>query len=584
MSKASRNPGLACASSPAARGNVTESITALDATDARIRTTTTAYPDSTNAAVTLTINGLPVRNTGKDSLIYRQGYDALGRQVASQAPDGGIASQGYNTAGQVAWSTDAATNGTWFGFDNLGRRTAVTNALGQVTSTAFDAKGQPLATWGATYPVRYGYSDAGRMTNMWTYRGNAAITSYQSILDLEGSMDRTRWLYEDATGLLTNKLYADSKGPVYAYTADGKLATRAWARGVTTSYAQDLSGALTNISYSDSTPAVLFAYDRYGRQTSTIAAGVSTNLYVYDNYGTLTNEVISLTSDICPLISDLSRPADALGRSAGYELSQQGSWLAGVQYQFDNTGNFSNLSWSNALDAAGGTVNYTRQNGRIVSRTVQRGSGPVLTTAWTHDIRGLVVSLSNTVSNCVSHCQYSNDPLGRRTAVSRSGSAYTLSFTDRYGYNNRSEVTSTYGYLGENADSNAPAYPDRAFEYAFDPIGNRITSTVRNPANEARTATYTANALNQYTQRTVPGYAVLAGTAATHGHGQQSAGLAAEPGVPRRGDSDQHRAAGVAADVGHGRGAGADHQRSGQRQRRHRPCVRRSNARGVHAR
>ncbi|MEI6212237.1 MAG: hypothetical protein WCR06_11500 [bacterium] len=75
-----------------ARGNVTESITALDATDARIRTTTTAYPDSTNAAVTLTINGLPVRNTGKDSLIYRQGYDALGRQVASQAPDGGIAS------------------------------------------------------------------------------------------------------------------------------------------------------------------------------------------------------------------------------------------------------------------------------------------------------------------------------------------------------------------------------------------------------------------------------------------------------------------------------------------------------------
>ena len=36
----------------------------------------------------------------------------------------------------------------------------------------------------------------------------------------------------DTTGLVTNKVYADGKGPRYDYTPDGKLATRIWARRV----------------------------------------------------------------------------------------------------------------------------------------------------------------------------------------------------------------------------------------------------------------------------------------------------------------------------------------------------------------
>ena len=38
----------------------------------------------------------------------------------------------------------------------------------------------------------------------------------------------------EATGLVTNKVYADGKGPTYTYTPDGKLATRTWARGIAT--------------------------------------------------------------------------------------------------------------------------------------------------------------------------------------------------------------------------------------------------------------------------------------------------------------------------------------------------------------
>ena len=44
----------------------------------------------------------------------------------------------------------------------------------------------------------------------------------------------TRWLRDEATGLVTHKVYADGNGPRYDYTPDGKLATRTWARGIVT--------------------------------------------------------------------------------------------------------------------------------------------------------------------------------------------------------------------------------------------------------------------------------------------------------------------------------------------------------------
>ena len=64
----------------------------------------------------------------------------------------------------------------------------------------------------------------GDKTSMTTYRD-----------EVSGSGDATRWFYDAASGVVTNKVYADGKGPSYAYTDNGALAVRTWARGVTTS-------------------------------------------------------------------------------------------------------------------------------------------------------------------------------------------------------------------------------------------------------------------------------------------------------------------------------------------------------------
>ena len=40
----------------------------------------------------------------------------------------------------------------------------------------------------------------------------------------------TTWVYDEATGLLTDKMYDDGSAITYTYTPDGKLETRTWAR------------------------------------------------------------------------------------------------------------------------------------------------------------------------------------------------------------------------------------------------------------------------------------------------------------------------------------------------------------------
>ena len=132
-------------------------------------------------------------------------------------------------------------------------------------------------------------------------------------------MDKTQWLYDEATGLLTNKVYADGNGTAYSYTSDGKLETRTWAREETTTYSyDDCCGALTNINYSaTNTPDVTFTYDRIGRKdTVTDAAGTWTFQYDPDTLA-LTNEVLVTHEGIT---NTLARSQDSYGRNSGIGL------------------------------------------------------------------------------------------------------------------------------------------------------------------------------------------------------------------------------------------------------------------------
>jgi RHS repeat-associated protein len=94
----------------------------------------------------------------------------------------------------------------------------------------------------------------------------------------------------------------------------------------------------------------------------------------------------------------------------------------------------------------------------------------------------LLIAVSNRYNGgTVSAFDYINDALARRTQRIDAGSATA---TNAFGYNLRSELASAR--MGTNA-----------YGYAYDAIGNRLAVT-----NNAEAFTYTANALNQYTNST----------------------------------------------------------------------------------
>src|SRR5574344_1139834 len=100
--------------------------------------------------------------------------------------------------------------------------------------------------------------------------------------------------------------------------------------------------------------------------------------------------------------------------------------------------------------------------------------------------------------------------LAFRTMTGYSGDMFSCDHTIVYGYNARSEVTSARRTLADDPDQGVRGF---SYDYAYDPIGNRTSSTEYDHANNARVSSYTANQLNQYSQRTVPGYAGVRGDA-----------------------------------------------------------------------
>ena len=90
--------------------------------------------------------------------------------------------------------------------------------------------------------------------------------------------DVTTWSYDEATGLLARKTYADGTHEDAAYNALNLRSTLTDARGVVTTWGHTLKkGVNTSVSYSDSTPGIQYAYnclnqltqDVYKRQSCT---------------------------------------------------------------------------------------------------------------------------------------------------------------------------------------------------------------------------------------------------------------------------------------------------------------------------
>jgi hypothetical protein len=157
--------------------------------------------------------------------------------------------------------------------------------------------------------------------------------------------------------------------------------------------------------------------------------------------------------------------------------------------------------------------------------------------------RLLLTQVSNSSdTDTISRYAYGYDELGRRASVVNEGIAFAVQPRhNRFGYNQRGEVTGSHRYEGGDLSDQSHPVTAEARVYSFDNIGNRLTYE---EAGQSPETSYTTNNLNQYTGTANPTEAftydddgnLLTGSGLTYTYNGENRLVEVSPTSPDLGD------------------------------------------------
>jgi RHS repeat-associated protein len=467
-------------------GETSVTETAFDpATFVRTTTTTT---DNRTPAIQTSKYGYTITSSGLDGS-QSLTYDSLGREAVRETRDASnnllsTSAVSYDAFGNV--TTNAITYGqasmpdvmTVTGYDNFGRAVSTsTFTQGQavsVVTNGYDVAGTLIAQGGDSYPVTFGNDTAGRRTQLTTRYGEADASA------------STQWKFNTLTGLLTNKLDAAGKGPVYTYTSDGKLLRTTWARtGAWKENAYDQRGLISSNCYPTSTltptPNTFYFYNAAGMVS---IASNSHGLAIANAYSdalVLTNETIS-GLDAPGIPFEIERHVDFHQRPSLTCLTQNGTNITQVTYGYDAENRLATMSCTNA-QGRGFTLNYGYSGYNGTGFTLTTPTNAVIESILMRDQfrRHQVTDVATEFNGLeITIHSYAFDALGRATNAIRNIQPLSLASTNVYAYNARSEV------IGADIEPNN-------YVYVYDGLGNNLYTSLNSITNA-----YAVNNLNQY--------------------------------------------------------------------------------------
>jgi RHS repeat-associated protein len=460
---------------------------------------TNVAPDG-SYTVSMSQYGLPLSSTryasnGVQLAQQSIGYDEFNRTITITDVRTGTITNTLDALGRTLTRTTPAPapgqnpQTTQTDYDNRGRLWRVIEPDGGVVVTTYHPTGELKRKVGnRTYPVDYTYDYSGRMRTQKTWQdfnnnSGAAVTT---------------WNYDSQRGFMTSKRYADNKGPDYEYTLTGKLAKRTWARGVETDYTYDDAGDLMGVNYSDSTPDVIYTYDRVGRKVTVAQGSQDAVTLHYTAAGQLAAE--QHTSGLLSGIT-VTNAYDGLLRRTHLTVLTNGGTVYQALYGYDAASRM--LTVSDGTNNA--TYGYVTNSSMVAEIAFKQNSTLRMTTIKQYDLLNRLTNISSTTASFTNSFAYLYNDANQRTKVTREDGSYW-----NYGYDDLGQVTSGKRYWADNTPVAGQQY-----EYKFDEIGNR--KETRSGGDEfggsLRRSTYTVNSLNQYTNRTLPGGADVVGTA-----------------------------------------------------------------------
>lgn len=442
-----------------------------------LRTQKSSIPTSNIAATATVIDGFTTSQTDHAGITSTQtrAYAETGIIYTNTDGRGNTITTRTDIAGRTVSVTDAAGNTTTTAYNPFFDQPAVvTNALGKTTRYSHDIRGRKTAEYGtATQPLLFGYDQANRTTSLTTFREDAG----DIITDPTGRTDgdTTTWSYDEATGLLVQKTYADGTHEDTTYNALNLKSTLTDARGIVTTWGYNLKKGVNNsVSYSDSTPGIQYAYNYLNQLTLVTDASGSRSL-AYTQYNEQDTDTITIEGSSY----QLQESYDIYGRSSGYTLKQGTNVLQEVSQGYEDNGRLAGAGMIHEGTEQSFVYGYLAGSKLLSSLAMPNGIVRELSYEQRRDlITGMNYHLGETV--LVSRTQ-SYDALGRPTTRTQQR-GMEAARNDSFSYNGRNELTgATLGTA--------------SYGYSYDNIGNRKT------AQEIEEEfAYTANELNQYSR------------------------------------------------------------------------------------
>jgi RHS repeat-associated protein len=442
-----------------------------------LRTQKSSIPTSNIAATATVIDGFTTSQTDHAGITSTQtrAYAETGIIYTNTDGRGNTITTRTDIAGRTVSVTDAAGNTTTTAYNPFFDQPAVvTNALGKTTRYSYDIRGRKTAEYGtATQPLLFGYDQANRTTSLTTFREDAG----DIITDPTGRTDgdTTTWSYDEATGLLVQKTYADGTHEDTTYNALNLKSTLTDARGIVTTWGYNLKKGVNNsVSYSDSTPGIQYAYNYLNQLTLVTDASGSRSL-AYTQYNEQDTDTITIEGSSY----QLQESYDIYGRSSGYTLKQGTNVLQEVSQGYEDNGRLAGAGMIHEGTEQSFVYGYLAGSKLLSSLAMPNGIVRELSYEQRRDlITGMNYHLGETV--LVSRTQ-SYDALGRPTTRTQQR-GMEAARNDSFSYNGRNELTgATLGTA--------------SYGYSYDNIGNRKT------AQEIEEEfAYTANELNQYSR------------------------------------------------------------------------------------
>ncbi len=449
-------------------------------------------------------------------------YDILGRRLTEVAPDGNVSGCGcassytttytYNPLNEVLTVIDPRGNKTVNNYNGDGKQLTSQQPSSTLTTTTFDADNEATqveVTNGSTVQqqTKTSYDGGGNVVSQTN--GDGQVTSYTyNALSQQISV--------------TNPL---SQTTTSTYDSDGNPLTVTQPNGTTTTNTYNADRELVQTTYSDGTHSIQYTYDPETRKVG-MTDSTGTSAWTYDSLGRLKSylqgngDQVSYAYDLDGNETSITYPSGSTV-SRHFNAADQMQSLTDLNTQsttfgYDASGNITQEALPNGV-----TNNYTYDaNSNLTSITDKDGSSTVFAANYTLDNEDLIIEDTSQPTSSSAYQYNSLNEICYAAASNSNPCSTAPSGSESFAYDGAGNLTVddgiTQSYNGDSElcwsvtgtpSDSCSMTPAGATTYSYSSQGNLTTET----ASSGGVTTLSYNGANEMTQ-----YQIGTGTPTTY--------------------------------------------------------------------